>query len=145
MSPDALLGELAAQVGSAQPEQRAGALLRAFHLSLGLALAPGLLFGGLYLLTRPATLPLPTSLMLTGLGLILALLAFRLARHTAASDLPAPARRLTAALQLASAPAIPALLGLAFLHDPRVLIGGGLVALLAYAQARAALRRLAEA
>lgn len=100
--------------------------------------APGLPMGGLYLLTRPA--PLPTA-WLGGVVLLaaaLALISLRLA-HSAARDPVPPAAHtaLNAAMRGATAPAVPFLLGCAFLSQPAALAGLWGLSALAFLAARA--------
>ncbi|EYB66782.1 hypothetical protein DEIPH_ctg075orf0017 [Deinococcus phoenicis] len=85
-----------------------------------LALAvPGLPLGGLYLLTRPAPLAAVWVAALALLAALLALVALRLARRAARDPVQPPARTaLAAAMQAGTAPAVPFLLGCAFLAQP---------------------------
>lgn len=88
---------------------------------LALAL-PGLPLGGLYLLTRPAPLHLPWAAGLAGVAALLALVVLRLAGMAARGGGQPPSRpALTAAIQGGAAPAVPFLLGCAFLGQPAVL------------------------
>ncbi|WP_034386531.1 hypothetical protein [Deinococcus sp. YIM 77859] len=100
--------------------------------------APGLPLGALYLLTRPAPLPPSWVAALVLLGALLAWVALRLAHQVVSDAVQPPARRvLTAAIQAATAPAVPFLLGCVCLHQPAALAALWLVAALAYAAARA--------
>lgn len=93
---------------------------RAFHLALLALAAPGLPLGALYLLSGPAPSPAAVAWGLAALGLGFGLVALRLARQAARDVRGGPPGRaaLTAAMQAASAPAVPFLLGCAALHQP---------------------------
>ncbi|UBV43077.1 hypothetical protein LAJ19_02300 [Deinococcus taeanensis] len=104
----------------------AGSLTRAarrsFTLTFLVLAAPGVPLGGLLALVRPLTLRSPGWLagvvLLAGL---LAAAALYLARRTARdAGLPEPQRTLAAAMQAATAPAVPFLIGCAFLRSPGV-------------------------
>lgn len=103
----------------AGPAGLARASRRAFHLALLALSVPGLPLGALYLLSGPAPYP-AAAWGFAALGLGLGLLALRLARQAARDMQGGPPGRaaLTAAMQAASAPAIPFLLGCAALHQP---------------------------
>lgn len=111
-----------------------GALLRAYHLAF-LALAiPGVPLGLLYWLSRPAAHTLTTAAVLIGVSVALAAVVFEKVRRTAAitpAPLPVP-ERLTAAIQLGSAPGVPFLLGCSSFHDLPTWLGCWAVALGAY-------------
>ncbi len=106
--------------GNAQAQRRA--TLRAFHgVLLALAL-PGLPLGLLYWLSGPAPYPLWAALALGSLGLLLGFAALQFAGRAARDPRLTPqAAALTGAMQLASAPAVPFLLGCAAFHQPLAL------------------------
>lgn len=104
----------------AGPARLARASRRAFHLALLALSVPGLPLGALYFLSGPAAYPVAAAWGFAALGLGLGLVALRLARQAARDVQGGPPGRaaLTAAMQAASAPAIPFLLGCAALHQP---------------------------
>ncbi|GAA5513866.1 hypothetical protein Dcar01_02614 [Deinococcus carri] len=114
-----MLDAFARDLRGGTPADLTRAARRAQMVALAVLALPGLPLGGLYLLTRPAPLPLPWVAALGLLAAGLALLALRLARGAARDPQPPPPRRaLAAAIQAAPAPAIPFLLGCAFLAQP---------------------------
>lgn len=93
---------------------------RAYTLAFLALAVPGLPLGGLYLLTRPGTLPVSALLGLAGLGMVFGGAVFWLAGRVARDPALPPSRAaLTASMQAASAPGIAFLLGCALLHDLR--------------------------
>lgn len=101
------------------PEQQRQAYLKVFHLAFLVLAGPGVLLGGAYWLSRPASYAAGAGLSLAALGLLLGLLALWLARRSGRdSRLPPRQARLTATIQAASAPAAPFLLGCAAFHVP---------------------------
>ncbi|GGL74600.1 hypothetical protein GCM10010840_10900 [Deinococcus aerolatus] len=91
---------------------------RAYLLGLLALTLPGVVLGGVLLLTRPLPVPLAAVLALLLLALALALVALRLAR-TAATNAELPARQaaLAGAIQAATAPGVPLLLACATLSQ----------------------------
>lgn len=132
-----MLKGLTQDLKSADPAAWKRACLRAFHGVLLALCLPGLPLGGLYWLSKPAPYPLWAALGLAGLGLLLGLGALQLAGRSARDPrLNKQQAGLTSAMQLASAPAVPFLLGCAALHQP---LAWGLLwvgAALLYAAAR---------
>ena len=111
-----------------------GALLRAYHLAFLVLALPGVPFGGLYWLTKPAPHGLTVAVVLVGVSVILTALVLEKVRRTIRPNptLPPMPERLTAALQLGSAPGVPFLLGCSSFHDALTWLGCWLVALTAY-------------
>lgn len=133
-----MLEALARDLRAGTPADLVRAAHRAQAAAFLILALPGMPLGGLYLLTRPAPLSLLWAAALVGLAALLALLALRLARRAARDTLQPPARAaLAAAMQAGTAPAVPFLLGCAFLAQPAVLAALWLVAALAFAVARA--------
>ena len=111
-----------------------GALLRAYHLAYLVLAVPGVPLGLLYWLTKPAPHGATIALALVGVSVLLAGVVLEKVRRTIANaqtPLPAP-ERLTAALQLGSAPGVPFLLGCSSFHDVLTWLGCWAVALIAY-------------
>jgi hypothetical protein len=128
-----MLEALAQGLRAGAPADLTRAARRALALAFLVIAAPGPPLGALYLLTRPAPLSPVWVLALTGLGALLALIPLRLARQAARDPAQAPARAaLTAALQAGTAPAVPFLLGCAFLAQPAALAALWSVAVLAF-------------
>ncbi|WP_019588077.1 hypothetical protein [Deinococcus apachensis] len=118
-----MLEAFARELRSGEPADLTRAARRAQVVAfLALAL-PGLPLGGLYLLTRPTPLTLPWAAGLAGMAALLALVVLRLARRAAHGGAQPPSHAaLTAAMQGGAAPAVPFLLGCAFLNQPAVLV-----------------------
>lgn len=114
------------------PAEQVRGMRLALRLAFTVLALPGLPLGLLYLLTRPAPLPLQTALLLGGLALLLGLGTLWLARRAAVNpDIPREQRGLTAAIQGASAPAAAFLMGCACLSSwPALLLLWSLAALL---------------
>lgn len=136
-----MLERLSRDLNASDPAIQKRGSLRAFHTVLLCLALPGLPLGLLYWLSRPAPYPLWAALGLAGLGAALGLAALHFARHTARDPrLPPKEAALTSAMQLASAPAVPFLLGCAALHQPLALLLLWLTAAALYASARGQLR-----
>lgn len=110
------------------------ALMRAYHLALLVLAVPGVPLGLLYWFTRPAPHTVVVSLVLVGVSALLAAGVLEKVRRTVQASpaaLPVP-ERLTAALQLGSAPGVPFLVGCSSFHDGLTWLGCWAVALMAY-------------
>ena len=117
-----MLEAFARDLRGGTPEQLIRAARRAQGLAFLALAAPGLPLGGLYLLTRPVPVPAGWLGAVVLLAAVISLAALRLA-HSAARDPVTPAAQtaLNAAMRGATAPAVPFLLGCAFLAQPAAL------------------------
>lgn len=138
------LSDLSRQLQAPQVAVRQQALQRAFYLAGAFMLLPGLPLGLIYQLTRPAPFGMGTALALVLAAGALSFLAFRLAEQVRQAEPPGRTARLSAALQLGSAPAVPALLAVACWHVPLALLGCLGVAVVAYVLAMRRLHTLAN-
>lgn len=139
-----LLSDLSIQLQAPQVAVRQQALQRAFYLAGAFVLLPGLPLGLIYQLTRPAPFGTGTALVLVLAAASLSFLAFRLAEQVRQAEPGGRAARLSAALQLGSAPAVPALLAVACWHVPLALLGCLGVSVMAYLLAVRRLHALAS-
>ena len=114
---------------------------RAFMLAFAALALPGLPLGALYaVLGRPARLDWLEGAVLLGLAATLGGLTLHLAQRAAREPGQKPPQAaLTAAIQAATAPAIPFLLGCAFLTQPLALLAFWAVAYALFTAARSRL------
>lgn len=127
------------------PAERQGALLQVFHLAFLALAVPGLVLGGIYALTRPATYPPDAVLGLAVVGLLIGIAAVYMAKNSARDPRLKPQQAaLTAAMQLASAPAVPFLLGCTALNQLLALGVLWGLALLLYGYARGQVLQLGK-
>ncbi|WP_216324693.1 hypothetical protein [Deinococcus aestuarii] len=137
---------LARDLRAGTPADLTRAARRALVAAFLVIAVPGLPLGGLYLLTRPASLPAGWVAALVLLAAVLAAAGLHLARLAARDPAQAPSRTvLTAAFQAGTAPAIPFLLGCVFFQQPAALAALWLVSGLAFLAAWVSLPGWAEA
>lgn len=120
-----MLEPLLKDVRSGTHEGLLQAARRAFTLAFAALALPGLPLGALYaVLGRPPRLDWPEVAGLLVLAATLGALTLHLAQRAAREPGQKPPQAaLTAAIQAATAPAIPFLLGCAFLTQPLALLG----------------------
>lgn len=119
---------------------------RAYRLAFGVLAAPGVVLGAAYaLLGQPALLPVAVVLGLAVLAAGVAGGALWLAGRTArATDLPPVQAQVGAAIQAASAPAVPFLFGCSLLTQPLAALALFALAAAFFLWAQARLNRFAR-
>ncbi|ALW89740.1 hypothetical protein [Deinococcus actinosclerus] len=115
-----MLDGLTRDLRAGDAHSRVRAARRAHQLAFLTLAVPGLPLGALLALLRPQRVQEPvTFLGVLLLALLLAGVAWQLARRTARDEqLAQPQRQLAGAMQAATVPAVPFLIGCAFLASP---------------------------